>query len=340
MALFSYSDDPLINRLMQSVLLILGSITLGATGFIVIEGFSLLEAFYMSIITLSTVGFTEVHPLSGEGRFFTSILILTNILIFAYAYANISSFFFEGGIINVFNKRKMTKEINALSDHVIVCGLGRIGFQVCQELLLENVPFLVIERDEAHIQKRTHQLKDLLYIIGEATDDQVLIKAGITRAKALITTLPNDSDNVYVTLSARDIASPDLRIISRVNQPSAEKKLYKAGCTNVVMPESIGGTHMATLVMKPDVLDFIRYITSPGQTDLFFVELTCSLSMDGKTIRELDIRNQTGANIIGFRLIDGQYVVNPASETKLISNSKLIALGNQNQIAKLKELFG
>lgn len=337
---FPTADDPLIRRLMQSILLVVGAITIGASGFMIIEDFSLLEAFYMTIITLSTVGFTEVRPLSSEGRFFTSILILTNIIIFAYAYANISSFFFEGGILNVFRKRKMNREINALSEHVIVCGLGRIGFQVCQELVLEHVPFVVIERDEAHIQKRTNLFPNLLYIIGEATDDIILLQAGIERARALITTLPNDSDNVYVTLSARDIASSNLRIISRVNQPSAEKKLYKAGCTNVVMPESIGGTHMASLVIKPDVLDFIQYVTSPGQTDLFFDEITCNPSIHGKSIKELDIRNRTGANIIGFRLNTGQFVVNPSSETELVSNSKLIVLGDQMQIEKLKELFG
>lgn len=309
----------------------------GVAGFMYIEEYPLLDAFYMTVITISTVGFTEVRALSPEGRLFTSLLIMVNIVIFTYAITNLSTFIFDGEARRLLKHFRMNKEIDHLTGHTIVCGYGRIGRQVCEELKLENQPFIVIEREEETINQLSDN-PEVLFIKGNAINDAALQQTRILHARALITTLPSDADNVFVTLSAREI-NPNLLIISRTTSEGAQSKLERAGADYVIMPERLGGSHMASIVTKPDVLEFLRKITAPGTTDLFFEEISFNVECEGKTIREMNIRAETGVNIIGFKLNNGEFMINPSPDTKLKFNTKLIVLGNKEQIDKLQEFI-
>jgi len=317
------------------------SIIFGTAGYMIIEGYSLIDAYYMTMITVTTVGFLEVHPLSDAGRIFTTILLVTNIGLFFYGATTIVRLVVEGEFRNLYKNYNVKKKIGALKNHVIVCGYGRNGRQVCLELKDDKHPYLIVESRENIIEELKEQ-SDILFIEGDATEEAILIEAGIKKAKAIITTLPEDPDNVYVALSAREL-NPDITIISRASNESSVNKLKRAGANNVIMPEKIGGAHMAALVMKPDIMEFIAELTGQGSDiSLTFEELSLkdlSSEFIGRTIRDLDIRNKTGANIIGLRMPDGEFIINPLPETELNQNSKLIALGNSNQIVAMRKLI-
>jgi voltage-gated potassium channel len=321
--------------------MLLSSVSIGVSGYIIIEGYTFIEAFYMTIITISTAGFMEVRPLTDAGRVFTSFLLITSIGIFFYGVTAIAALLIEGEFRNVFKNYKVKKKIDNLDAHVIVCGYGRNGKQVCLELEDDRQPYVIIEkRDEIVAELKENPA--LLFIEGDATEEEVLIDAGIKRAKAIITTLPEDPDNVYVTLSSREL-NPDIIIISRASNESSVTKLKRAGATNVIMPEKIGGAHMAALVMKPDIMEFIAQLTGQASDiSLTFEEFSLKDISDeyaGKTIKDFDIRNKTGANILGLRLADGTYMINPLPDTVITTNTKLIVLGNRQQIADMKKLI-
>lgn len=317
------------------------SVIIGIAGYTFLEGYNFIEAFYMTMITITTAGYLEVHPLSDAGRIFTSFFLVTNIGIFFYGATAIVGLVIEGEFRNFYKNYNVKKKIFELNNHVIVCGYGRNGKQVCLELKDDKHPFLIIEKRE-NIIEELKQNPDILFIEGDATEEDVLIEAGIKKAKAIITTLPEDPDNVYVVLTAREL-SPNITIISRASNEASVNKLKRAGANNVIMPEKIGGAHMAALVMKPDIMEFIAELTGQGSDiSLTFEELSLkdiSSEFIGRTIRDLDIRNKTGANIIGLRLPDGEFIINPLPETKINESTKLIALGNSNQIFEMRKLI-
>lgn len=317
------------------------SIIIGIGGYILLEGYNFVEAFYMTMITITTAGYMEVHPLSNAGRIFTSFYLVTNIGIFFYGATAIVGLVIEGEFRNFYKNYNVKKKIGELSNHVIVCGYGRNGKQVCLELKDDKHPFLIIEKRENIVEEIKSNM-NLLFIDGDATEEEVLIEAGIKTAKAIITTLPEDPDNVYVVLTAREL-NPEITIISRASNESSVNKLKRAGANNVIMPEKIGGAHMAALVMKPDIMEFIAELTGQSSDiSLTFEELSLkdiSKEFVGRTIRDLDIRNKTGANIIGLRMSDGEFVINPLPETELNTNTKLIALGNSNQIVAMRKMI-
>lgn len=312
----------------------------GVTGFMYFERFNLLEAFYMTIITVATVGFQEVHPLSDAGKLFTAFLIIISIGTYAVAISVITTYIVDGELFRYLKERKVKKEIGKLSGHVIVCGYGRNGKQACRELAKKNVPFIVIE-NHPDVAAALKDNDSMWFLEGNAIQDEVLIEAGIKHAKALITTLPEDADNVYVTLTAREMNSK-LLIISRASDDSSEKKLRRAGANNVIMPDKVGGAHMAGLVVKPDVLEFLDHITGQGNNGIALEELTFENlpeTLQNKSIRNLEIRNKTGANIVGLKTADGEYFVNPSPETTMKPNSKLFVLGTKDQIEELRKIF-
>lgn len=323
-----------------SISLIFVIIFIGVSGFMLIENFNLLDAFYMTIITIATVGFQEVHPLSDIGKLFTSFLIITSFGTFAYAVTSISKYVIDGEFNLYFKGYKLATAIEKLENHVIICGYGRNGKQAAHVLKKHNTKFVVIESRPEVIAGLNQKHIDLV-IEGDATQDEVLIKAGIKRAKALITTLPNDAGNLFIVLSARSI-NPKLTIISRASDDNSDKKLKVAGANNVIMPDRIGGAHMASLVMKPDVIEFIDYITGQGDMAINLEEITFENlpeHLKNKTIRDLEVRNKSGANIIGFKTAQGEFIINPSADTKIIPQAKLFVLGTGEQIENLKRLF-
>jgi voltage-gated potassium channel len=325
-------------KLYIAIGLILAVMIVGIVGFIVIEDYSLLDAFFMTVITIATVGYREVKELDAAGKIFTSLLIIFSIGTFAYAISVITRYVIEGEFQTYFRHYKVNKEIQKLKNHVIVCGYGRNGKQACEQLRSGNELYVAIESNPDTIEGMRAE-GNILFIEGDATRDEVLVEAGLENAKALISALPSDASNVFVVLTARD-KNPSLKIISRASDDASEHKLKRAGANNVIMPDKIGGTHMAALVTKPDVLEFIDHIT--GRINIRLEEINYSSlpeSMRNKSIRELEIRNKTGANIIGFKTADGEYVINPPPETIMMQDAKLFVLGTSEQVMRFKEIL-
>lgn len=338
----------LINRLpnrilnFKAALYLLGlEMVLGTIGYVLLEGYDWIDATYMVIITISTVGFMEVEPLSLTGRLFTSFLILLNIGVFAYFLAVFSYYIQEGELFKNWFLKRMQKAIDSLDNHVILCGYGKYGKEISLNLLGHNIPFVVIDQSPEKIERLQHSDTPLLFIEGDATQDETLISAGILRAKAIISALADDSDNLYIVLTARQI-SPRLNIISRATEPRSGKKLMKAGANHVVMPEQIGGFYMATLVSKPGAVEFFSFITSENQSDIGFEEIRYAnlpAKIRGLAIKDLHLRRETGVNIIGFRDGDGHYQINPLPEVALKPGCSFIVLGSEEQLKKLHALL-
>jgi len=303
-----------------------------------IEGWAFVDAFYMTIITVSTVGFSEVAALSVEGKLFTAFLIISSFGSFAYAITSITAFVVGGKYKKHLREYKMTQQLRIMRDHVIICGYGRVGSQVASDLRASGVQFVILEKDEQLI---SHQEDDANFLYGDSTDDEILKRASISKAKAIITCLPKDADNLYVVLTARQLNGKVL-IVSRASNPSSVSKLKFAGANNVIMPDAVGGSHMASLIGNPDVMEFIDSIRVQGYMEsnvesISYEEL--SEELQGKTIGELESRTITGATIVGFKSSDGEYLINPDFNIKVEKGSKLFVLGSNEQIRKLVQHF-
>lgn len=330
----------IFKRLYYAALLLLTVVCIGVAGYMLIEGYRFFDAFYMTIITIGTVGFMEVQPLSDPGRLFTAFLIITGFGTFAYAITSVTGYVIDGEFRDYYRHLKTLNAIEKLNGHVIICGYGRNGRQAAQVLKKHDKRFVVVEQKKDEVEKLNHKFSHLV-LEGDATQDEVLLKAGVERAAALITTLPIDADNVFIVLTARSL-NPKLTIISRASDDNSDRKLKTAGADNVIMPDKIGGAHMASLVLKPDVIEFIDYITGQGGPEINLEEITFDNlpePLRNKTIKDLEIRNKSGANIVGFKKGNGEYVINPSPDTQLIPDGKLFVLGTPEQIRKLREMF-
>ncbi len=310
----------------------------GVIGYMLIEDFSFLDALYMTVITISTVGYKEVHDFSDGGRIFTIILIIISLGIIGYSFTRVTTFIVE----NKLKKLVLGATIKTgkkMKNHIILCGYGRNGQQATRELLAHKSEVVIIDRNNDISLVVSDSHARLMY--GDATSDEILIKAGIRKASSLITTLPNDADNLFVVLTARSL-NPELVIISRSFDERSEKKLRIAGVDNVVMPEKVGGSHMAKLIARPDTVEFLEHISVTGESPTNIEEIFCSdmkSEFINKTISEIGVKKKFGANIIGFKAPDGNYIVNPPVDTKLLPHSKLFLLGTSEQIHFLKEFL-
>lgn len=308
---------------------------IGTVGFVIIEDYTINEALYMTMLIISTIGFQEVRPLGDEGRVFTIILIITSLGAFAYAIGVISSYLVDGEFRKHLLELRKVKKIKELEQHTIICGYGRNGRQIVQELENAKETYILIEKDIDIINTAiSDNCKN--YIEGEATEDEILIEAGIKRAKAIITTLPEDADNVFVVLTAREMNSK-LKIISRASKDSSYQKLIRSGADNVIMPDKVGGSHMASLVIKPDVVEFLNHLS--GQDDTISLEQISYESLPtefkNKSIGDLHIRKRSGANIVGLKDVNGNYVLNPSPDQIITEGTKIFVLGMKNQVEKL-----
>ncbi len=324
-----------IRHLYFTLLLLLAVMVIGSIGYRIL-GFTLAEAIYQTIITIATVGFEEVHPLDTRGMWFTSALVIFSFGIFAYAVTTFTRFIVEGVFRNTFKDSKVKRKIDRLSDHVVICGYGRNGKQAALELTQHQVPIVVIEQN-ADIVQSIRETPGMLYVEGDAADEQVLQSANIQSARAMIATLPVDADNLFVVLTAKGL-NPDLKIIARASQDTSDQKLRRAGASNVIMPDKIGGQRMAKLVAQPDIVEFLEIILLQSSDSVILEEISCedlASCYMGKSILELDIRNTSGANIIGMKREDRSYLINPPPETALKSSDKLFALGTRSQIRQL-----
>ena len=307
----------------------------GIVGFKLMSNYSWLDAVYMTVITVTTVGFGEVQPLDTHAKIFTVFLILTSVFIVGYAFKIITEYLISKNDISELKYKKMQKEIDSLSNHIVICGFGRNGKQSAKKLLMHNRSFVVIESDKELIEK--YQKDGILFVWGDAKEDEALNLAGLNRAECLISALPNDSDNVFVVLSARQM-NTQMRIISRASKESSYSKLKLAGANNVILPDIIGGDHMASLVVVPDLLEFVDNLSIVGEGGINIEEIAVEQLYDTssvKTIQDLQLRKNTGCSVIGYKTHTGQYVVNPEASQNLVPNSKVIVLGRPEQIQKL-----
>lgn len=323
------------SRIFHPAIIIVIVIGFGTLGYRLLEDWSFVDALYMTMITMTTVGFGEVQPLSAYGQIFTIGLIVTSIGIAGYVISQLTAFVVEGEIKRIFQGRKMDKHIAALNNHIILCGAGRTGLHIAEEFHRTRTPFVVIEQDQEALEDLL-RLDGLLYLQEDATQDETLILAGVQRAKGLVTTLSEDKDNIFVTLCARSL-NPKLRIIARLVEEKNAELLRKAGADEIVSPNAIGGLRMASVMLRPEVVSFLdEMLRVTGQTlrlEEMHVDdtpgfLNCSLG-------EANIRRRTGLLVVAVKSQKSGYQFNPGAETILRSGDILIVIGTEEQLNSL-----
>ena len=321
-------------KITLSIALLLGTIALGTTGYHSIEQMPIFESFYMTIITISTVGFGEIKPLSMYGRILTVIIISTGITTGAYTIGNLLRFLIEGELAKTLGRKKLEKEIIKLKDHYIICGFGRIGSLICKELNAHDIKFVVIENQPERIERIIEE--KFLYVDMDATSEEALLKAGIMNAKGIIPVVMSDADNVFITLTAKGIC-PDIFILSRASDEKAEVKLKRAGATRVVSPYMIGGKRMAQVILRPTVVDFIDIAMMDKHLGLVMEETKIKekSKLIGKNLIESNLRKDYGVIIVAIKKHSGEMIFNPIPQEKLDLNDVLVLLGRKEDLAKM-----
>ena len=322
----------LFKRLFIPIILLACLTIAGCFGYMLIEHYTFLEAFYMTIITVASVGFNEVHPLSDAGRIFTIFLIVINLGLFTYFISLLSRYFFDLEFINKYKMINMENKIQHLSNHVIICGFGRNGKESAQILYNNKIPFVVLEEKKEPAPELCFEVTH--FIKGDATSDKVLLEAGIKNARALISTLPVDADNLFVVLSARQL-NPGMTIISRASQDSSVNKLKIAGANNVIMPDKIGGAHMATLIMLPDVAELLSMMSTKNNTQFRVAELKAQKTI---SLHALDLWKKTNCTILGIKDATNNYTMNPPASFQIHPGLSIIVMGSDEQIQEAKNI--
>lgn len=335
--------SPILNffrtKIYTAFFLLAVTMGVGVFGYVTIAGYTWVNALYMTVITMSTVGFGEVVPLDDNAKIFTVFLILASIVIVGYALSVITEYILSKNNVEELKQKRMRKKIDGFNNHVVICGYGRNGKQAAIKLKAYNKAFVVIERNK-ELEERM-QLDGVPYIIGNANEDETLVLAGVDRASCFITALPSDADNLFVVLSTRQLNSK-INIISRASNESSYDKLKFAGANNVILPDKIGGDHMASLVVVPGLMEFIDNLSIVGKSDINIEEVAVEKfynSSNPRTIKDLDLRRKTGCSVIGYKNENGEYIVNPEADLELVTNSKIIVLGRPEQIKALNSEY-
>lgn len=331
--------NPIINffrtKIYTAVFLLISIMVIGVIGYVTIAGYTWVDALYMTVITMTTVGFGEVVPLDDKSKIFTIFLILASIVIVGYALSVITEYILSKNNVEELKHKRMRKKIEGFKNHIVICGYGRNGKQAARKLMAYNKEFVVIERDK-ELEERM-QLDGVPYVIGNANEDETLVLAGVDKASCFISALPSDADNLFVVLSTRQLNS-EINIISRASNESSYDKLKFAGANNVILPDKIGGDHMASLVVVPGLMEFIDNLSIVGKSDINIEEVAVEKfynSRNPRTIKDLDLRRKTGCSVIGYKDENGEYIVNPEADMELARNSKIIVLGRPEQIKAL-----
>lgn len=309
----------------------------GILGYIFIEKWSVLDSVYMVVITLSTVGFEEVHRLSPAGKLFTIFIIVGGVGSAIYAAGQIVEIIVQGEMTGYRKRKNMDKKIREMKDHYVICGFGRVGRQVAQVFDTWQVPFVVIDPKKESLDEL--EARGVPVLMGDATDDTVLMAAGIDRAKGLIACSDSDVANVYITLSARQLNS-GLHIVSRAGLKDTEKKLTMAGANRVISPYFISGIRMAAMATRPVAVDFLDLVTHSGLVDfsLFQITVPTGSPLNRKSIAEADIRNISGALVLAIRKSDGSFDLHPKETSRIDSNDVLVVLATQEQFDSLQKM--
>ncbi len=327
-----------MNQFKQIALIVFLSLLLlpaGTLGYMVIEGWGWLDALYMTVITLATVGYGEVHPVSPTGRIFTIVLIFVGVGFCVYVAGKVIEFLMDGRIRHYLGRRKLDKQIDKLENHFIICGYGRIGKQLCGYLTQKYLDVVVIENNPEKVPVMDED--GVLYLAGEATDEAILAKAGIKRARALLTALATDADNVFLVLIAKRL-NPDLFIVARAIQETAKVTLKSAGADKVVSPYDIGARRMAHAILRPTVIRFLEMAFTDEATSIQMEEIVIGpdSKLVGKSLLQSDIRKELNMIILAVKKSDGILLFNPAASTMLEAHDTVIAVGSSRNLKKLE----
>jgi voltage-gated potassium channel len=309
----------------------------GTFGYHLIEGWTLWDAHYMTVITITTVGYREVHELSAAGRGFTMLLVLGGVFTIFYAASEFIRLVVSGEVRDSVGRQRMERSLAEYKDHRIVCGLGRMGRLVCEEFSTHGLPFVVIDR-QAEVTEG-FRMPHGIAVVGDATSDEVLRQAGVERARALVTVAASDADNLFITMSAR-LLNEHLYIVARCEGEGAETKLMRAGANRVVSPYTIGGQRVAQAVLRPSVVDFIELATRSEHLDLQIEEVAIQPGsrFAGQNVKDSGIRYDLGIIIVAIKKPDGQMVFNPASQVVLEAKDVLITLGDRKSLDRLADM--
>ncbi|UCH08346.1 MAG: potassium channel protein [Deltaproteobacteria bacterium] len=323
-------------KLLLPVLMFLVLVVLGILGYMSIEGWDLLDSIYMTIITLSTVGYGEVREIGPGGRIFTVFLIVFGLFIITYLVGLVAEALVAVEIRAVLGRRKVGKKIKSLKDHYIICGYGRIGRIICNGLISKSIPLIVIEKDES--VREQLELDNLLYMDGDATDEDILIEAGIEMAKGLVSVVSSDAENVYISLTARGL-NPRLYIVSRAEDEISERKLLRAGADKVVLPYMLGGRRMVQAIIRPTVSDFLESAVHDESFELDIEEITAGegSTLIDRSLIDSGIRQEMDIIIIGIKQEDNTMIFNPSSQTKIHRGDTLIAMGRNKDLERLRK---
>jgi len=310
-------------------------VAVGVTGFMLITGMGVIDALYMTVTTISTVGFREVRPLGPAGQLFTVALIVSGVGLVFYSASLMARDLIEGELRRGYGRRKVQRQINQTSGHVIVCGFGRMGRSVCRELAAKPAPFVVVDRDAEAL--RHAESEGFLFVAGDASEDEVLRAAGIERAQGLVAALSKDADNVYVVLSARELA-PRLLIVARAEDERSERKLLHAGANRVVLPYAISGHRMAHALLRPAVLDVIDLATHSRELELQIEEVAVppAAFCVGATLQGSGVRDQFGLIVIAIKKPDDSMQFNPTADTRIDAGDRLVLMGPADALRALE----
>jgi voltage-gated potassium channel len=325
----------LLISLSLSLLFVVG----GAAGYMIIEGWNLIDALYMTVITISTVGYSEVHSMSRSGRIFTIFLVFFGVAFFLYVAGSLVQFMVEGRIRDIFGRRNLNKKIDSIKDHCIICGYGRIGRVLCQHLQAhQQIRSVVIEKNPEFIPRM--ESDHILYLSGDATDEETLLKAGIQRAKALIAVLATDTDNVFLVLTARQI-NPDIYIMARASSQKAKSKLRAAGANHVESPYDTGAVSMAQRILRPSVSSFLDFVFDYRLKDIQMEEfsVTSGSPLANMMLKDSSLRQKYNLIVIAIKRADGNMVFNPSFETIMNVGDTLIAMGKNENLQALERIL-
>jgi voltage-gated potassium channel len=322
-----------IQRLLWGAFWLAGVIVVGVMGYELIEGWNFLDSIYMTVTTITTVGYREVHPLSDAGRIFSIFLMVGGVGGALYALTGIVGYIVEGNIGTVWERRKMQNKINGLKNHYILCGYGRVGEEIARTFKSEDVPFIVIDNRPECVSRL--EKTEYVFMEGDATQDEVLKRAGIERARGMIAAVGTDTDNTYITLSARGLC-PTIYIEARASSPEAMTKLERAGANRVILPHAIGGNRMAMLALRPAVVDFIdKVIYSRGrEMRLENVDVTENSKLIGLTIK--DVQDKTRVTTLAMQKKGHTLIPNPAADEVVGEGDQLIVIGTRAQLTSLE----